>query len=228
MGRLIVIDGLDGSGKKTQAEKVYKYLKEKGYNAYKIEFPAYDSKSSGPVQMYLNGEIGEDPMSLSPKMCSTFYAVDRAIQYIKNFKAMLDQEDSIVITDRYISANIIHQGGKIDSLDERKEFFKWAYDFENNTMGVPVEDVTIFLEVPVLTSQKLMTKRYEGDESKKDIHECNTKYLRMCYDSSKSAIPILNNLGYNWKRINCVTEGNEMRDREEIFLEILNVVKDLL
>lgn len=228
MGKLFVIDGLDGSGKKTQAELVYRWLLDNGYNAYKIEFPEYTSKSSGPVQMYLNGEIGTDTMSLAPKMCSTFYAVDRAIQYVKTFKSMLDQEDSIVITDRYISANIIHQGGKIKDLDERREFFKWAYEFEIGTMGIPEEDITLFLEVPVGKSQELMTNRYKGDESKKDIHECNTDYLEMCYESSKYALGIMKQLGHKWERINCIDKENNIRTIEDINNEILLKIKCLL
>ena len=115
MAKLIVIDGLDGSGKATQTELLKQYLeKEKQYKVYKISFPDYESDSSAPVKMYLSGELGSDPETLNPYMCSAFYAVDRAIQYVKNIKAMMSEGDNvIVLADRYLSANIIHQGAKL-------------------------------------------------------------------------------------------------------------------
>lgn len=228
MGLIIVIDGLDGSGKATQAAYIHQWLLDNGYNAHKISFPDYDSDSSFAVKMYLNGELGVHAENLNPYMCSTFYAIDRAIQYIKRLKDILNQKDAIIISDRYISANIIHQGGKLVNIEEREEFFKWLYDLETNKMGIPKEDITIFLEMPVWKSQELMTKRYKGDEGKKDIHESNIKYLEMCYESSASAIEILNKLGYRWDKISCLTEESELKTREVIFEEILTLVKTLL
>lgn len=228
MGKIIVIDGLDGSGKATQANILFNKLQSQGYNVHKISFPAYESPSSGPVKMYLNGEIGQKASELSPYVCSTFYTVDRAIQYMKDFKYILEQEDSLLICDRYISANIIHQGGKIKDIEERKKFFKWVYEFEVGLMGIPKEEVTIFLELPVWKSQKLMSDRYLGDENKKDIHESDIEYLNMCYESSMSAIDILNNEGHRWELINCLNSQNELRTREDISNNIMNIVKTII
>ena len=121
MAKLIVIDGLDGSGKATQTELLKQYLEnEKQYKVYKISFPDYASDSSAPVKMYLSGELGNDPEALNPYMCSAFYAVDRAIQYVKSIKAMMSEGDNvIVLADRYLSANIIHQGAKLKEESER-------------------------------------------------------------------------------------------------------------
>ena len=228
MSKLIVIEGLDGSGKKTQARKLYLWLIEHGFNAHQIEFPDYESDSSFAVRMYLNGELGDNPELLNPYMCSTFYAIDRAIQYIRKHKAIFDQEDAIIVADRYISANAIHQGGKLSGIKEREDFFKWTYEFETKLMGIPQENITIFLEVPVWKSQQLMTERYNGDEGKKDIHEADVKYLETCYNNSASAIEALNKLGYRWEKINCLSVWNELKSIEEVFDEILIKVEELL
>lgn len=230
MGKIVVIDGLDGSGKGTQTNMLYNWLKDNLYNAHKIRFPEYNSPSSSAVKMYLNGELGNNASELNPYMCSTFYAVDRVIQYIKDFKEIYEQ-DSIIVSDRYISANIIHQGGKIKDVKLRNEFFKWAYEFETKLLGIPKEDITIILEVPVWKSQELITKRYHGDENKKDIHEDNTGYLQMCYESSNSAVEYLNKLGYKWEKINCINElegKGELKTREDIFGEVLEKVMSII
>ena len=228
MGKIIAIDGLDGSGKGTQAKMLYEWLLDRGYNAHLVSFPNYSSNSSSAVKMYLNGEIGDNAGELNPYMCSSFYAVDRAIQFKQELEDIYKQHDSIIVVDRYISANIIHQGGKIVGRKLREDFFKWAYEYETKLMGIPQEDVTIFLEVPVKLSQKLMLVRYNGDESKKDIHETDTEYLQVCYDSAISAVGVLNKQGYNWQQVNCTQFGDTMRTRKSIFKDILNIVGNTL
>lgn len=228
MAKLIVIDGLDGSGKATQANKLFEYFKKNKYNAYKISFPAYESPSSTAVQMYLNGELGSDPLALNPYMCSTFYAVDRAIQYTKTLKGIFDQPDAVIVADRYISANIIHQGGKIQDICERKKFFQWAYDFETNLMKIPRDDITIFLDVPVWKSQELMLQRYNGNSEKRDIHEASVKYLEMCHDSANTAVDILRESGYNWVRVNCLNRENNLRTVDDIFNSILKLAETVM
>lgn len=203
MGKLIVIDGLDGSGKATQSEILYNELKLAGRNVYKVSFPDYDSKSSEAVKMYLHGEIGKDASKLNPYMCGLFYTIDRAIQFNNKIFDIYSQEDSIIICDRYISANIIHQGGKLKSKNEQLKYFDWIYDTEVNKVGLPKEDLTIILSVPVQTSQKLINQRYNSNNSLKDIHESNINYLEMCYNTVENAINHLNSKGYNWVKIDC-------------------------
>lgn len=217
MSKLIVIDGLDGSGKATQAELLYNKLKIMGKNVHRVSFPNYADESSSAVKVYLSGALGEDASKLNPYMCSQFYAVDRAIQYVKHLKAIHDEEDAILICDRYLSANIIHQGAKIESAEDKKKFFEWVYDNEVNKMGIPSDDLTIILSVPVELSQKLMANRYNNDESKKDIHEANIGYLKTCYNTVDLAVSHLKNCGYNWVKIDCSTQdGESIKSIEEI------------
>lgn len=224
---LIAIDGLDGGGKRTQSEILYNRLKNKGYKVHLVSFPFYESKSSSAVKMYLDGEITKDTMELNPYICSSFYAVDRVIQYKKNLEKLMEDEDAIIILDRYISSNIIHQGGKIKDLATRKQFFRWAYDYETRLLGIPKEDITVVLDVPVWKSQELLKERYNNDESSMDIHESNVKYLNMCYDSMNSALVILNEEGYNWVKVDCVVD-KEMRSKEDIADEIMGHIEYLL
>lgn len=181
MSRFIVIDGLDGTGKATQVKLLEEELGKKGYTVHHIEFPAYAENSSWPVREYLNGSLGSNPNELNPYMCASFYAVDRMIQYHKGNRELFELDDThVIVADRYISANIIHQGSKISNDENRAQFAEWCYHYEHNLCGIPLEDATIILTVPVKISQALMTRRYGGDESRKDIHEKNTAYLETC------------------------------------------------
>lgn len=222
MGKLIVIDGLDGSGKATQTKLVYEKLREMGYNAYQLSFPTYDSKSSELVKMYLNGDILSNASEVNPYAASSFYAADRYIQYVKTWKAIYDQQDSIIVADRYISANILHQGSKIDNLDKRKQFYNWAYNYEVSLLGIPKEDMTIILKVPVDVSQSLMKQRYAGDDSKKDIHESNKLYLNNCYTIANEALDHFK--GENWVGIDCVDASNNIQSIESIHNVIMETI----
>ena len=178
--------------------------------------------------MYLNGELGSDADKLNPYMCSTFYAVDRAIQYVKDFSRLEDEENAILICDRYLSANIIHQGAKIKDSWERHKFYEWCYAFETKLMGIPKEYVTIILSVPVEVSQKLLNDRYHGDNYKKDIHESNIKYLEDCYFAANDAYEYLSSYGFNWKLVHCETQDmNGIRSIEDIHSEIVKILKGM-
>lgn len=178
--------------------------------------------------MYLNGGLGNNPEDLNPYLCSTLYAVDRAAQFIKNYNKVYRQPDGIIVADRYISANIIHQGGKIGDVSRKRDFIKWAYEFETKLLGVPKEDITIFLDVPPRKSQELLDVRYSGDNSKKDIHEGDLEYLQLCYNGINDVLEIVNELDYNWVRVNCLDGNGAMRSIEDIHLEIVGIVKEHL
>lgn len=217
-GRLIVIEGLDGSGKATQAERLFNRLKNDGKNVIKVSFPDYQSNSSALVKMYLAGEFGNNPDSVNPYAASSFYAVDRFASYAKNWKSFY-QNGGIVIADRYTTSNAIHQCAKL--TDEKWEsFVKWLFDYEYNLMGIPEPFKTIYLRVDPSLSQKLMTKRYEGDEAKKDIHESNLDYLNR---SRKAADYCAEKLG--WNVIECA-DGEKMRSIDEISDDIYNIISD--
>lgn len=229
MAKLIVIDGLDGSGKATQVGLLKQYLEKiSKYKIYSLSFPDYDSESSAAVKMYLSGKLGNDPEALNPYMCSSFYAIDRAIQYVTKFKQHMEDDNAILIQDRYLSANIIHQGAKIKDSEERHKFYEWVYDYETKLIGIPKEDITIILSVPVDISQKLMTSRYNGDNSKKDIHEANVKYLKDCYFAAHDAYNYLKSKGYAWDMIHCETVlGDNIKSIEAIHVEIIQKLKEL-
>ena len=218
-GKLIVIEGLDGSGKSTQIE----ILKEKlsGSNVHQIKLPDYGSPSCSLVKMYLGGEFGRNPDDVNAYAASAFYAVDRFANYKTKWKEYYDNGD-IIISDRYTTSNAYHQATKI-SEDKRSEFFRWLEDFEYNLISIPRPDVVIYLDMPVEISQKMMTSRYSGDEKKKDIHESNVPYLLKCRDAALSAAKEM-----GWKVITC-NSGDEPRTIEDIGNEVFEIVsKEIL
>ena len=213
-GKIIVIEGLDGSGKSTQIE----YLKNKlsGQNVCQIKLPDYDSDSSALVKMYLRGDFGKKPEDVNAYAASAFYAVDRYANFKMKWKNNYDKGD-IIISDRYTTSNAYHQATKI-SKEDRAEFFYWLEDFEYGLMGIPEPDAVIFLDMPIEISQKMMSKRYEGDESKKDIHESNLDYLYKCREAALDAAREM-----GWYVVQC-SDGNEPRTIDDIGNEIFSIV----
>ena len=214
--KLIVIDGLDGSGKATQTKLLAERLNENGYKARTISFPDYDSDSSALVKMYLGGKLGSSPDDVNAYAASSFYAVDRVASYINTWRDDLDEYDYIV-ADRYTTSNIIHQMAKLKE-NERDSYIEWLFDFEYNRLELPAPDMVIFLDVDPAISQKLIYGRYQGDESKKDIHESDFRYLMRCRESAVYAIEHL-----DWVRIDC-TKGGEMRTIEDINDSIYSLI----
>ena len=214
--KLIVIDGLDGSGKATQSKLLADRLNKRGYKARTISFPDYDSDSSALVKMYLGGKLGSSPDDVNAYAASSFYAVDRVASYINTWRAYCEEYDYI-IADRYTTSNIIHQMAKV-AEDERDSYINWLFDFEYKRLELPAPDMVIFLDVDPAISQKLIFGRYKGDESKKDIHEKDFAYLLRC---RSSAIYAIERLG--WRRIDC-TEGGAMRSIESIGDSILDLI----
>lgn len=214
--KLIVIDGLDGSGKATQSKLLADRLNKRGYKARTISFPDYDSDSSALVKMYLGGKLGSSPDDVNAYAASSFYAVDRVASYINTWRAYCEEYDYI-IADRYTTSNIIHQMAKVPE-GERQRYIDWLFDFEYNRLELPAPDMVIFLDVDPAISQKLIFGRYKGDESKKDIHEKDFAYLLRCRSSAIYAIERL-----RWRRIDC-TEGGAMRSIESIGDSILDLI----
>lgn len=235
MSKFVVIDGLDGCGKATQAELLRAELEKRGKKVVKISFPKYESDSSASVRMYLGGELGNDPELLNPYMCGSFYAVDRFIQYVTDWKKYFDEDDdTIIIADRYLSANIIHQGSKIKDRAERYKYIKWCYDYECGLCGLPKEDLTIILTVEPEVSQELMTKRYNGNEEKKDIHEADINYLNNCYNTLNETIDIIkhNNIA-DWVHIYCTEwspdfKSCNIQSKEYVHEKIMYYVNKLI
>ena len=213
-GTLIVIEGLDGSGKATQANLLCEALRSEGKKVMQVSFPDYRSDSSALVKMYLAGQLGEKPGDVNAYATSSFYAVDRYASY-KTTWGKYYEDGYIIVADRYTTSNAIHQCSKL-RRKEWKEYLKWLYDYEFELLGLPSPDCVIYLDVPIETSQMLMAKRYDGDESKKDIHEKDIGYL----NASRAAAAFCSDF-LHWHRINCADNMFEMRAIEDIASEVL-------
>ena len=220
MGKLIVIEGLDGSGKATQANLLYERLSRNFEKVKKVTFPDYESDSSAPVRMYLSGKLSERPDGVNAFAASSFYAVDRYISYKTNWEQLYN-DGGIIVADRYTTSNGVHQCSKLPS-EEWNSFMDWLYDFEYGKIGIPKPDAVIYLDMSPEVSQKLMSKRYLGDESKKDIHEKDREYLEK---SRKAAYFCV--CHDNWTRIKC-DDGENPLTIEEIADKIFEVVSKVL
>ncbi len=217
MGKLIIIEGLDGCGKSTQTALLEKYFQNENINYKKIKLPDYESKSSTLVKMYLGGEFGENADDVNAYAAGAFYAVDRFASYKldwgKDYEA-----GTLILADRYATSNSIYQMEKIDEA-KWDEYLDWSADFEYNKIGIPKPDLVIFLDMPVEVSQKLMTSRYNGDEGKKDVHEANVEFLNNC---RKSALYTAKKQG--WAVIPC-SDGENPLPIDEIHNTILDFIK---
>lgn len=216
MGKLIVIEGLDGSGKGTQAAELAKNLAFRGAPVRKVSFPDYASDSSALVKMYLSGQFGKNPQDVNAYAASTFFAVDRFASFKRDWGDFY-QGGGIVVADRYTTSNAVHQCSKLPQ-EQWDAFLAWLFDFEYHLLGIPSPDLVVYLSVDPAVSQRLMTGRYQGDESKKDIHEGNLAYLRR---SRLAAEYCSRRLG--WQEIECCRNG-QMRSVEAIQSDILALV----
>ncbi len=223
MGKLIIIEGTDGSGKQTQTKLLYEKLLQMNKKVKKVSFPNYESKSSELVKMYLAGEFGTDPTSVNSYAASTFYAVDRYASFKTEWELFYN-EGGVIISDRYTTSNMVHQASKIEDLKEKEEYLEWLTDLEWNKLAIPKPDAVIFLDVPYEVSQELMKYRENkitGD-AKKDIHESDKEYMKKSYENAKY---IANSR--NWNIIDC-TYNLKLRSIEDINEEILNVILNVL
>lgn len=223
MGKLIVIEGTDSSGKETQTKRLFEKLEEKGLKVKKISFPNYDSPACEPVKMYLAGAFGEDAMKVNPYPVSTMYAIDRYASFKTDWEKFYN-EDGIIVTDRYVTSNMVHQASKIKDLDEKKQYLNWLEDLEYEKMGIPRPDLVIFLNMPTDMAIRLMAERKNKitGEEKKDIHERDKEYLK---ESHANACKIANI--YNWKEIKC-NDGERIKTIEEIGEEVFSLVEEVV
>ena len=213
MGKLIVIEGLDGSGKSTQLDRLPEGLKAKGYDCRTVSFPNYEDDSSALVKMYLAGQFGTRPDDVNAYSASSFYAVDRFASFKKDWGEFY-KRGGIIVSGRYTTSNAVHQCSKLPK-DKWEDFLSWLYDFEYNKLGIPKPDKVIFLDMPTEVSQKLLDKRYGADGGHKDIHECDVEYLNKCRQAA------LYTADYSgWVRISCAKDG-EPRTIEDIAADVL-------
>ena len=220
MGKLFVIDGTDGSGKQTQFEKLKERLNKDGVEYKTVSFPNYDSPSSSLVKMYLSGDFGTDAQKISPYFTSTFYAADRYATFETGYRKYYE-DGGIILADRYTTASMVHQAGKIKNKEERDKFIKWLWDFEFKLYGLPIPTEVFFLNMPTEKAFELMKDRKNkfDKNAKKDIHERNEIHMRDAYNAACEVAK-----EYNWYEIKCM-KNNELRTIEDIHEEIYKEVK---
>lgn len=223
MGKLIVIEGTDSSGKETQTKKLYERLVKETEKVKKISFPNYESPACEPVKMYLAGDFGDKALDINPYPVSTMYAIDRYASYKMEWEKFY-KEGGIIVTDRYTTSNMVHQASKITDKKKKESYLEWLEDLEYNKIGIPKPDLVIFLNMPTEMAVKLMESRKNKitGEEKKDIHEKDITYLKKSYENACDIAK-----KYNWQEIKCV-EGEKLKTIDEIGEEIFSLVKEVL
>lgn len=219
-GKLIVLEGIDGSGKATQSALLVKALQQEGRKVMKISFPDYDSPSSALVKLYLDGAFGPDPSDVNPYAASLFYAVDRFASYRMKWKPFYEN-GGIVIADRYVTSNMVHQMTKYDDGAERDHFLSWLEDTEYGKLELPRPDRVILLDVPLAISEALVAERARKGGSM-DIHEQHREYLRRCHDACRYL-----SRRYGWMTIACAEEGR-LRPAASIQKDVKNAADAVL
>lgn len=220
MGKLIVFEGTDGSGKSTQFSLLKTRLEVEKIPFQTIIFPQYSEPSSALIRMYLGGEFGQRPSDVNAYAASTFFAVDRYASYMKVWKDYY-QNGGLILSDRYTTSNAVHQASK-EPPEKQETFFQWLYDLEFRHMELPKPDLVIYLDMPTEVTETLMRKRERDTNTHADIHEQNMNYLRLCRQSGLNAAKY-----YHWTMIDCVRDGN-LRSIEDIHEEIYTLVKKCL
>lgn len=220
MGKLIVVEGIDGSGKTTQLRLLAERLAGERLDFQELRFPRYDKPSSALIRMYLAGEFGDEPLAVNPYAASTFFAVDRFASYETDWRREYER-GGVFISDRYTSSNAVHQASKM-SPSEQTSFFQWLADFEYQKLSLPKPDLVICLDIPVALSKKLMHQREQDTGTHADIHEKCVSYLEDCRRTALVAAVF-----YGWQVISC-ERGGALRQAEEIHEEIYKLVQACL
>lgn len=220
MGKLIVIEGTDGSGKSTQFRLLSQRLQDEQVAFKHLVFPRYSEESSALIRMYLGGQFGTNPADVNAYAASSFYAVDRYASYKMDWGQWYEN-GGLVLSDRYTTSNAVHQGSKEPEQD-RHAFWSWLYDYEYEKLGLPQPDLIIYLDVPTDFTERLMRHREQDTGTKADIHEKDMAYLTTCRETGRAAARF-----YGWKVIECVKDG-QMRSVEDIHEEIYRNVRECM
>ena len=222
MGKLIVIEGTDGSGKSTQFKLLTERVAKEGREFQRLVFPQYQEESSALIRMYLGGQFGSKPSDVNAYAASAFYAVDRYASY-KKVWGQWYENGGLVLSDRYTTSNAVHQASK-EPEEKQAEFLQWLYEFEYDKLGLPAPDLVIYLDVPTDFTEKMMRSREAATNTHADIHEQDLEYLATCRRTGKAAARF-----YNWTVIDCVRDGamRSIEDiHEEIYRHVLNCLED--
>ena len=220
MGKLIVIEGTDGSGKSTQFKLMAQRLEQENKPFRRLVFPRYSEESSALIRLYLGGAFGTNPSDVNAYAASAFYAVDRYASFKQDWGNWYEN-GGLIFSDRYTTSNAVHQASK-EAPEDREAFLKWLYEFEYDKLGLPKPDLVIYLDVPTAFTERLMRSREEATNTKADIHEQDTQYLATCREAGRAAAQY-----YGWRIIHCVKDG-AMRSIEDIHQEIYALVSACL
>lgn len=211
-GRMIVFEGIDGSGKSTQVELLLAYLKSKKKKFSYYKFPQYEKTFHGRVvSRFLQGEFGS-VNTVNPHLISLAYAMDRTTAKDNLYQDL--NRGKIIICDRYVSSSKAHHGAKFEAK-KQKDFIAWIDELEYDINNLPREDLTILLDIPANVSFELQKKMGK----KKDIHEEALDYLE-----NVRGVYLKLAKDKHWAAVNCLAE-NSLRTPEEIHLEILGLLK---
>ncbi len=216
MGKLIVIEGTDGSGKSTQFKALTQRLREENTAFKTLVFPRYSEESSALIRMYLSGQFGSRPDDVNAYAAASFFAVDRYASYKQDWGTWYE-EGGLIVSDRYTTSNAVHQASK-EQGEAQQAFLKWLYEFEYDKLGLPRPDLVIYLDVPTAFTEKMMRSREAATNTQADIHEQDMTYLTTCRETGRAAANY-----YGWKIIECVRDG-QMRTIEDIHQEIYQLV----
>lgn len=214
-GKLIVFEGIDGSGKSTQFDLMCRRLDEMGYEYKRLVFPQYEEPSSALIRMYLDGQFGQKPGDVNAYAASAFYAVDRYASYVKVWRDFYLQGGTI-LADRYTTSNAIHQGSKL-SADLRMQYLKWLEEFEYDLMGLPRPDKVLYMDVTLEVALANMRQRESLTDKSGDIHEADERYLGDCLEAACFAADF-----YGWSRVKCAHDGR-MRHLDDIHKDIFSL-----
>lgn len=226
-GKFIVIDGTDGSGKATQVKLLAETLTKEGYKVQIADFPEYEQNFFGKFIGHCLTEQYYNWLSVHPKIASVVYAADRWESKEKIAKWLA--QGYIVVANRYVSSNQIHQGGKIADAKKRKAFIKWLDEMEYETFKIPRPDLTLYLSLPIEIILELIAKRESSQmkrkylKKNKDVHENDVEFL----ENSRRSAEWLPKILKNFKKIECSKKG-EILTREEIHEMVYKEVKKVI
>ncbi|SUP40115.1 dTMP kinase [Veillonella criceti] len=223
MGRLIIIEGGDGSGKATQTALLQERLVAEGYAVKAVSFPNYDSPAAMPVKMYLAGDFGKNPSDVNPFVASSLYAIDRFASFRMEWQTFYE-EGGIILADRYTTSNMVHQMVKYEEAVARREFLDWLEDFEFVKFGLPRPDLVCLLDMPLAASEALMRDRkHKTGGATGDIHERDHEYLVRVHAAYDELVA-----RYDWQRIACTDEAYSLRSIEAIHEDVYEKVSAVL